>query len=715
MRSRLKITAFILAVGVLVLSTSAAVSAAMYKSYVYDAWGEAVPTPEPYLPMKMIFGEDLGVGSLKSPQDLVVAGDSLYIVDASNNRIIKVNEDFQVTAVYNQFEHDGIVDKLKNPHSVFVTDAGDIFIADKDNERIVVLDADGQYQYQINSPADQMPSAFPPYFRFRPTKIAVDRAQRIYVIVDGLYEGLLQLDKDGKFRGFVGAPRVSVSLWEYLWSRIASDEQRKRMRLTLPAEFSSMDLDEEGFIFATAVDSELGVDQMIRRLNPVGTDILARAGTHPPMGDLYSGMESQITGYSYLIDIKSRENGIYSVLDRRRGRVFTYDGSGNLLYVFGGVGQGLGLFTSPVALEEFGGCLLVLDNASNSITVFKQTEYAALIHKAVGEYNTGKYEAAAETWHQVLTYCVNNELAYSGIGRAKMSEGDYVAAMHYYRLGNDRVGYSKAFYRYRYEYINDHLSSFMTSLLIISLAIYAAVRLNAAGRLRQAWSRTKIAAGERIQNSRPVIFLKKTGGELKYGLHVIFHPFDGFWDLKHEARGSAVSATIILVLVSLSYVFARQYTGFAFNYTRIEELNMFMEFISVIVPFLLWSAVNWALTTLMDGKGTIRDIYIAGAYALTPIFLVNIPAIIISNYITIDEGTFYYLFLTLATAWALILLFLGTGVIHDYSLGKTVLTTIATIIGMGIVIFVSLLFVDVIDRIFRFFGEIYIEVSFRTY
>ena len=183
--------------------------------------------------------------------------------------------------------------------------------------------------------------------------------------------------------------------------------------------------------------------------------------------------------------------------------------------------------------------------------------------------------------------------------------------------------------------------------------------------------------------------------------------------MKYENRGTFTSATVLLLIVVASYVFVRQYTGFVLNYNRISDLNVLMEASSILLPFLLWCLVNWALTTLMDGKGRIKDIYIAGAYAFTPMILINFPVTIISKYITIEEGTFYYLLLAIGVIWSLALLFLGTGVIHDYSFGKTIFTTLTTIVGIGVVCFVGLLFFHVIDTMVQFFREIYLELTFR--
>ncbi len=694
------------------------VDAALYKSYVFDAWGEAVPTPEPYIPVRVIYGMDVGVGSFRGAHDIFTAPDNtLYIVDSGNNRIIRTTSDFTVIEVFKEFERDGIIDKFNNPHSVFVTNEGHMFVADTNNQRIVRFDENGNFVRIIDAPERDNPSAFPPHFRFRPKKIAVDQANRLYVTVDGLYEGLLELDLKGNFRTFMGAPRVSLTPWQYLWNRLASDEQRERMSLILPTEYSSMDLDEQGLILTTVSGGDIQDDHYIRKLNPAGIDVLRRNGFHPPMGDINTGFISSITGNSRLVDIISRENGVFSVLDQLRGRVFTYDSNGNLLYVFGGIGQGAGLFVNPVALEVIDDQLLVLDSRNNSITVFEATNYALAIHKAISEYHKGRYESSEEYWQQVITMNANNELAYSGVGDAHLRRGNYEQAMHYYKLGNDRAGYSDAFYRYRKKVIGDDFGTIMTCVLIFAAFIYTAKKRNWAARLRQRYNKSEIAttiASERVQTNPVYAYAKRTWKAIRYSTYVIFHPYDGYWDLKHEKRGTISAATVILILVVFSYVFMRQYTGFVLNYNRIEDLNILVEMVSILLPFLLWCLVNWALTTLMEGKGKMKDIYIASAYSLTPIIFINIPITIISNFITIEEGTFYYLLLVIGVIWALSLLFLGAGVTHDYSFGKTIFTTLATIVGIGIVCFVGLLFFDVLDRMLRFGQEIYTELAFRS-
>ena len=79
---------------------------------------------------------------------------------------------------------------------------------------------------------------------------------------------------------------------------------------------------------------------------------------------------------------------------------------------------------------------------------------------------------------------------------------------------------------------------------------------------------------------------------LQFSFYVIFHPFKGFWDLKHEKKGSMQAALTILVLLIVTYILQRQYTGFIFNENDPKKLNVFTEIISVVLPFFLWATAN---------------------------------------------------------------------------------------------------------------------------
>lgn len=201
---------------------------------------------------------------------------------------------------------------------------------------------------------------------------------------------------------------------------------------------------------------------------------------------------------------------------------------------------------------------------------------------------------------------------------------------------------------------------------------------------------------------------------LRYSLHVIFHPFDGFWDLKREKRGSWQAALTIVALLIATYTIEKQNTAFLFNFNRLKDLNVLVDIITVLIIYVLWCVASWCLTSLMDGEGTLKDIAIATAYALVPLILINLPLVPLSYVITQEEGAFYYVFQMISYIWAGCLLVFSTMVTHQYSMKKTILTCICTVIGMGIILFIGLLFFSVIQRIITFVLILYKEIRFRV-
>lgn len=200
---------------------------------------------------------------------------------------------------------------------------------------------------------------------------------------------------------------------------------------------------------------------------------------------------------------------------------------------------------------------------------------------------------------------------------------------------------------------------------------------------------------------------------LKFGFYVITHPFDGFWGLRRENKGSVAAAFTFVVLTILTLTIEKQNTAFLFNNNRLSELNVMVDIITVLLLYVLWCVANWCTTSLMEGKGRMQDILTAVGYSLLPIVLIRLPMVLLSHMITTDEGTFYYVFGTISYLWAGFLIFTGTMVIHQYTVTKTIATCIVTIVGMGIIMFIGLLFFNIIQQIMTFAVTIYKELWFR--
>lgn len=202
---------------------------------------------------------------------------------------------------------------------------------------------------------------------------------------------------------------------------------------------------------------------------------------------------------------------------------------------------------------------------------------------------------------------------------------------------------------------------------------------------------------------------------LRYALYVITHPFDGFWDLTHEKRGSIAAAHVLVVLTFITRLFYKRFTSFMFEKVYWEQFNIWREVVSILALVIIYCAANWCLTTLFDGKGRFSDIYIGTAYALTPYILITNIVTIISNYVTVEEGTFIAYFSSLAMIWSGLLILVSIMQIHDYSLVKAILAIIFSVAGMMVIVFLLMLFFSLISDGIAYFVSIYKEIMFRLY
>jgi len=208
---------------------------------------------------------------------------------------------------------------------------------------------------------------------------------------------------------------------------------------------------------------------------------------------------------------------------------------------------------------------------------------------------------------------------------------------------------------------------------------------------------------------------QRFGKTLRYSLHVIVRPFDGFWDLSRERRGSMAAANFIVFMTLLTRILQLQYTSFLFVRVNWARINVFTQMLSILLPLLIWCVANWSLTTLFEGKGRMRDIYLGSAYSLTPYVLIQLPLILISNMVTVEEGAFYSVLSSISLIWCGLLLVVAMMMIHDYSLGKTLAFMVMSVFGMLVIIFVMMLFFSLVSDGIAYFVSLYKELSFRLY
>lgn len=202
---------------------------------------------------------------------------------------------------------------------------------------------------------------------------------------------------------------------------------------------------------------------------------------------------------------------------------------------------------------------------------------------------------------------------------------------------------------------------------------------------------------------------------VRYPFHLIFHPFDGYWELKYDRgwKSGVISSCIILLLLAVTNIMQQEYSGFLVNFADPRDLNSLLEILYVIVPVLFWCVANWSLTTLMDGEGKFVDIFTSTCYALLPLVLIRVPWLGLSHVISMQETAFYHFSENLAVLWCLFLLFVGNMTAHQYTPSKTGLTLLLSVVAMGFLAFLSLLFFSLVQEIVSFIYTIYQELTLR--
>jgi len=445
--------------------------------YIYSYWGDAIPSAYGMAPIHTYDPFSLGLAQFKSeeegsvnpadvftPSDITSFNDKLYVMDSKGNALIIINQNYQIETYITEFSEINSIDTihtLNQPSGIAVT-TDRIYIADTENDRILVLN----HQYQVldiyTEPADVTFEEL----KFKPLKIAVDKTGRIYVIVRDVFEGIIELNNDGSFNRYTGVNPISMNFVEVIWRKIYTEDQRKQMKLYLPTSFTNIVIDDLGFIYATAKADSSGSDEkMIKKINPKGLDVLKRTGYHFPKGDLNYVTVNNLGvefGPSVLVDITINDIGMYTVLDQKRGRLFTYDDEGRLLYISADKGLQEGKLSSPVALTYFNNHIVVLDQKNKSLEVYGLTEFGELVNEAISLHFMGDFEEASVVWREVAKLNTNYEIAYVGIGKSLLSQGYYKEAMDNFYLGKDKDYYGKAFEGYRKELLNEYFSVIMT-------------------------------------------------------------------------------------------------------------------------------------------------------------------------------------------------------------------------------------------------------------
>ena len=428
-----------------------------YDTYTYSIDGEPLKSPTAYAPsvtmdyatmnLAKFANGDPTLARLRAA-DMVTSEDGkVFIADKDNNRIVVLNKYYSAIAVVDTYvnEYDEVC-SLKAPEGVYVTtsetadDEAYLYVCDTGNTQIVIFDENYNYVRTIKKPKSTLIDDT----AFKPQSIAVDKYGRIFVVSPTCTDGVIVMSSKGDFTGFIGAQKVTYSIVDMIWKKFQNREQRQGQKNNVPVTYNNLTVDSYGFVYVTnsnidsskqlaAIKSKAADYSPVKKLNSAGVEIMKRNGFFDPGGEVAVSTFNDGIGVSKIIDVAIGNYGSWSILDKSRSRIFTYDSNGNLLFAFGDYGDQLGNAEQLKAItyHTVDGITYIISldgsGSSDRITVYSPTEYCDTIMAALKSEEDHLYSESINHWEEVLKQNNNFDLAYIGIGKALYSQGKYEA------------------------------------------------------------------------------------------------------------------------------------------------------------------------------------------------------------------------------------------------------------------------------------------------
>jgi sugar lactone lactonase YvrE/uncharacterized membrane protein YbhN (UPF0104 family) len=631
-----------------------------YVTLTQGPGGKLVTTQTAYEPDGMIHID------IKQPADIFYEESTgiMYIADSGNKRIVAYDGKNPP-----QLIGEGV---LSNPTGVYVASDHLIYVADYGLKQIVVFDAQGKLVKQIGRPEE------PIYGKkndFVPKKIAVDKRGNIYVISEGSINGVVQLNNDGHFLGYVGANRTSLSTQMLIQRFIFTEGQKQQLFKSTPPSPSSLVLDQQGLLYT--VTNGIQSDG-IKKLNIVGDNILSTHSWTSPS----------------LIDIDVDAGGNIYTLDSM-GTISVYDSFGNVLFIFGGtddVNERAGFLKKAAAIDvvDSGQTLYVADKDRNVINRYRITPFAAKVYEGVAQYKEGLYVQSEGIWKDILKMNSFFILSYKALAEAYFKQSLNSQALESFKMAEDRSGYSDAFWKIRNDWLQQNINIVVYIVIAISILGYVVRRLHRRFKILQPFVH--------LRNRVAEIKLVK---ELGFVFYFLKHPIDAVYELKENKRATVRSATIFygwMLMLQIILIYAR---GYLFSNGDPSQMDLLPIILTTAVPLLFWVVMNYLVSTISDGEGRFSQVYIGTIYALAPYWIFALPIALVSNVLTYNEKFIYDYSMIIIQGWSILLVCIMVKELHDYTFRQTLrnlfLTVFAIIMAALILYLLVLLFNQEVD------------------
>jgi hypothetical protein len=196
-------------------------------------------------------------------------------------------------------------------------------------------------------------------------------------------------------------------------------------------------------------------------------------------------------------------------------------------------------------------------------------------------------------------------------------------------------------------------------------------------------------------------------------LKVLGRPSSELYEMKYYKLWPIWPTVIILLCWFAAEVLSAYSTDFKFNYRNLTEINILYTLGATIGLYLMFVVVNWAVTTLMDGKGKLREIFCATSYALIPYAAAKVFSVCLSHFVIMEEGAFLTVIEAFALLYSVFIFMAAMMTIHDYTLMKATFSVALSAAGIVFVLFLLVLFFGLLQQVTLFAQTIYMELQLR--
>lgn len=198
-----------------------------------------------------------------------------------------------------------------------------------------------------------------------------------------------------------------------------------------------------------------------------------------------------------------------------------------------------------------------------------------------------------------------------------------------------------------------------------------------------------------------------------YLFRELAHPLDVFNDLKYEGKASLLIANILVILFFVAQLLQAIYTGYLFQTGNPKDVNAWMVLAESVGIFVLFCICNWAVCSLNNGEGSMRDIWVVMSYSLLPYILFSFANLGLSHVLSQSEAVIFTTIQLIGTIWTLVLIFLGLLTVHQFTVAKTIFSIIFTLLFIVACFLLLLIFFAIAQQIYSFVYGVFRELMVR--